>query len=38
MRLTPEEGGLSWAQLEAYVDAAAEPPPFYQPVALIDPD
>lgn len=38
MRLPPEEGGLSWAQLAAYVEAAQEPPPFFQPVVLVEPD
>lgn len=36
-RLTPEQGGLTYDELEAYLDALGDPPGFYQPVALVDP-
>jgi hypothetical protein len=35
--LTPEEGGLTWGQWDAYVSAANEPPQHVQGVVLCEP-
>ncbi len=35
-RLTPEDGGLTYGQWRAYIDAANEPPP-PAPVWMVEP-